>query len=189
MSQQHCLMCIYWYCIYDHVGLFCRRTKRRVSVLYASMNIELETIMFSDAPKSWFSDVSCVDSDSESRARVNTSSNIPNIVRIFWAKVFQKRQSTGVFSYVCNRSAISIQPEAAQLPDLRLCFSSWLLWCLLCISRVILTHADDDCNSSRMRNRWVGKACLSWEGQSIPVSLTNELYFRPPLASVLLWCL
>lgn len=25
--------------------------------------------------------------------------------------------------------------------------------CVLCISRVILTHADDDCNSARMRNR------------------------------------
>lgn len=61
--------------------------------------------------------------------------------------------------------------------------------CVLCISRVILTHADDDCNSARMRNRWVGEACLSWEGQSTPVSLTNELYFGLPLASVLLCCL
>lgn len=63
------------------------------------------------------------------------------------------------------------------------CFSPWLLYHPLCISRVILTHADDDCNSWRMRNRWVGKACLSWEGQSIPVSLTNELYFRPAFCS------
>lgn len=60
--------------------------------------------------------------------------------------------------------------------------------CVLCISRVILTHADDDCNSARMRNRWVGEACLSWEGQSTLVSLTNELYFGLPRASVLLCC-
>lgn len=62
-----------------------------------------------------------------------------------------------------------------------------------CLGRVwggaVLTHADDDCNSARKRNRWVGKACLSCEGQSIPVSLTNELYFRPLHAGVLLCCL
>lgn len=36
----------------------------------------------------------------------------------------------------------------------------------------------------RKENRWVGKAWLSWEGQSFPVSLTNELYFRLPFCSV-----
>ena len=81
------------------------------------------------------------------------------------------------------RVGTSIRPPALpQLVTVTAC-------CGLCCSAVymrgaILTHADDDCNSTRKRKRWVGKACLSWEGQSIPVSLTNELYFRLPFRSV-----
>lgn len=55
----------------------------------------------------------------------------------------------------------------------------------LSVRGVILTHANDDCNSPGKRNCRVGKGCLSWEGHSIPVSLINELYFSLPFCSVI----